>query len=374
MRFAQSKGLDDVGLQSAWILWNVVLNVPGNVAPKHVWVPIIDGLHDIVVAFYAALRFTHAATVTRYQLLIVGTAGFGSETHVLEVLEEILGRIELQVPLAIENERAAGDRSGGLPLGQMYSPADAGSLGWDFRRAIAAMYSAEDQASYQAAFRRVLRMQEVLSGHLRRVAENNELGGSLLVREIDGMIKQIGVAIVDLVDEPAPLDEGGEGELISGFIEFLTFYTLAFGEKKRIDGGRLEQCCDSLTVIGLRFFAIEHPVVLRHCIRCMELLKQSACKSAKTGKHLSVGGVLAFLWGIREVAIAQDRAELVHYVDSAMSKPVKLSDEGWELVQEGIRLRRDELIDRLQQRNDTVPENSAYAVLRELLKQGRQFD
>ena len=374
VKFAQSKGLDDVGLRSAWILWDVVLNVPRNIAPQHVWVPIIDGLHDIVVAFYSALNLKAAATVTRYQLLIVGTAGFGSEAHFLEVLEEILGRIELQVPLAIENEQAAGGPSGVVPLGQVYSPADPGSLGWDFRRAIAQLYVAEDQVSYQAEYRRVLRMQEILSSHLCRVAEHNEFGGSLLVREIDGMIKQIGVAIVDLVDEPAPLDEGGEGELISRFIEFLTFYTLAFGEKKRIDGGRLEQCCDSLTLIGLRFLAIEHPVVLRHSIRCMELLKESACKSAKAADHLSVGGVLAFLWGIREVAITQDRAEIVHYVDRAMSKPHNLSDGGWELAQEGIRLRREELIDRLQQSKDTAPGKSGYAVLRELLKQGRQID
>ena len=330
VKYAQSKGLDAVGLRSAWILWEVVLNVPRNIAPRHIWVPIIDGLHDIVVALYLSLRFTDVATVTRYQLLIVGTAGFGSNKHYLKVLEETLGRIELQVPLAIENEQADGGRRGVQPLGQIYSPADGGSLGWDFCRAIAALYAAEDQASYQAAYRRVVRMEEMLSNHFRRIAENNEFGGSLLAREIDAMIRQIAVAIADFVDTPAPFDEGNDEELISGFIGFLAFYTTAFREKTSIDGRRVEQCCDSLTYIGLRFWRINHPTVLRHCIRCIKAIIESVCKARTSANYLMFGDVFALLAGVRVVAIVDDCVDILHEVERAMSKPSFMADDEWE--------------------------------------------
>ena len=181
VKFAQSKGLDDVGLRSAWIFWEVVLDIPKNIAIPDVHVPIIDGLHDIAVAFYSAFSFKFAETVTRLQLLIVGTASFGDEAHFLGVVEEILGKIQLQVPLAIENEKAAGRPSGVLPLGHVYSPADTSSLGWVFRRAVADLFMAEDEAGYQVEYRRVLRLQVILSDHVCRVAKNNEFGGSLLV-------------------------------------------------------------------------------------------------------------------------------------------------------------------------------------------------
>ena len=367
VKYAQAKGLDAVGLRSAWILWEVVLNVPRNIAPKHIWVPIIDGLHDIVVALYSALRFTDAATVTRYQLLIVGTAGFGSNTHFLEVLEEILGRIELQVPLAIENAKAAGGRRGVLPLGQMYSPADPGSLGWDFRREIAELYMAENRASYQATYRRVVRMQEMLSSHLRRVAENNEFGGSLLVREIDGMIRQIAVAIADLVDKPAPLGEGGDEELISGFIGFLTFYTAAFREKTSVDGRRVEQCCDSVTYIGLRFLRSSRPTVLRHCIWCIESIIESVCKASTPPNYVMLGDVFALLAGIRKVAISYDQRELLRDIERASEKPSSMTGDEWERAQPSFRLRHEKFIERIKQRDPQPGGGKTEMLLRELL-------
>ena len=52
VKFAQSNGLDEVGLRSAWILWGATLDVPKRIAKADVYIPIVDGLHDIAVAFY----------------------------------------------------------------------------------------------------------------------------------------------------------------------------------------------------------------------------------------------------------------------------------------------------------------------------------
>ena len=91
---------------------------------------------------------------------------------------------------------------------------------------------AEDEAGYQAEFRLLLQVQEAYSNHLRNVARNNEFGGSALVREIDRMIKQIGVAIIDLVDKPAPFYQGNHDDLVSGFTKCFGFLRRRFSREK----------------------------------------------------------------------------------------------------------------------------------------------
>ena len=112
IKFAQSKGLDEVGLRSAWILSEIPHDLSKNVAIADIYGPLVDGLHDIAVAFYSASSFKLAETVTKRQLSILGTLHIREESHFLEVTKGVLDKIELQVPLAIKIEKAASRPSG----------------------------------------------------------------------------------------------------------------------------------------------------------------------------------------------------------------------------------------------------------------------
>ena len=148
--------------------------------------------------------------------------------------------------------------------------------------------------------------------------------------------------------------KAGEEEMISGFTRFLAFYSAAFREKSSIHGRRLEQCCDSLTYIGLRFLCSNRPSVLRHCIRCIESIIQSVCEASTPPNYLMLGDVFAFLTGVREVAIARENREIVHEVERALSKPSCMTDDEWEQAQESIQLRHEQLFERIGQR-DPLP-------------------
>lgn len=365
--FAQSKGLDEVGLRSARILWEATLDVPKRIAKADVYIPIVNGLHDIAVAFYSAFRFKFAETVTRYQSVIVGTASFSEASHFLEVLEAVLEKIELQVPLAIENEMAIGGRSGILPLGSAYSPTDPGSLGWEFVRSLAGLYMAEDEAGYQAEFRLLLQVQEAYSNHLRNVARNNEFGGSALVREIDRMIKQIGVAIIDLVDKPAPFYQGNHDDLVSGFTKCFGFYAGAFREKRSIDCREVEECSDSLVYMGLRFASIGHSTVLRQCLWCIQSIIRSICDSIEPANFSALGGVLALLWGVREANVARNEPDIEHELDRALDKPDNIGDDVWQQAQPSIERRREEFRKRLAEGGESPDRENAEALLRQLI-------
>ncbi|MDE0331257.1 MAG: hypothetical protein OXL41_05255, partial [Nitrospinae bacterium] len=349
------------------ILWEATLDVPKRIAKADVHIPIVNGLHDIAVASYSGFRFRFAETVTRYQMVIVGTASFSEASHYVEVLEAVLEKIELQVPLAIENEKAAGASSGILPLGSVYSPTDPASLGWEFVRGVAGLYAAEDEAAYQAEYRLLLQVQEAYSSHLRSVARNNEFEGSSLIREIDRMIKQIGVAIVDIIDQPAPFDQGNHDDLVSGFTKLLGFYAGVFREKRSMDGRRVEECTDSLVYMGLRFASNGHPTVLRHCLWCIQSIIGSICESIEPANFSTLGGVLALLWGVRESGVARNEPDIEHELDRALGKPANVGDDVWRQAQPTIKLRREELRKRLAEGGESPDRDKAETLLRELI-------
>lgn len=271
------------------------------------------------------------------------------------------------VRLAMENEKAAGGSSGLLPLGSVYSPADPASLGWDFVRSVAGLYMAEDEAGFQAEYRLLLQVQEAYSNHLRSVARNNEFGGSALVRDIDRMIKQIGVAIVDLVDKPAPFDRGNLDELVSGFTGFLGFYPSAFREKRSVDARRAEECSDSLVYVGLRFASVGHPIVLRHCIRCVRSIVGSICESIEPANFPALGGVLALLWGVREARVAGNEPDIEHELDRALDRPANVGDGVWRQAQPAVGLRREEFRKRMAEGSEPANRENAETLLRTLM-------
>ena len=367
VKFAQSKGLDEVGLRSAWILSEIAVDVPKNIAMADIFIPLIEGLHGIAIAFYRACNSALVKTVTKRQLLILNMAGFGNGTYFLEVAKELLDRIEFQVPLAIRDEEATGYSSGVSPLGHAYSPAETSSLGWVFRRDLAGLYVLEDEAAYRGAYARILQFLEILSDHLCTVAANNEFGGSVLVREIDHMIKQIGIAIVEFLDEPAPLDQGNDEALISGFTRFPAFYSEAFRDKQTIDNRRVVRCFDSLTYIGLRFLSIDRPIVLRHCVWCMESIIGSLWESIRPQDYSTLGDVLSLLWGVREVTATQDQADIVHDLNRALGKPSNLTDDQWQQARKVIARRRDQLLERLGQPDRQPRRENAETLIRKLL-------
>ena len=368
VKFAQSQGLDEVAFQSASILAEIPFDVPKNIAVDDLHAPLVDGLHDIAVAFYSNRRFRLAEAVTKNQFQMLSTLLIREEIHFLEVLTEVLEKTAIQIPLAIVNENAAGHADGYMPLRHAYDSTDMLSVGWLFRNTLGWLYQAEDERAYQNTYAQTMRFEHILSDHLRAVAENNEFGSSLLLREIDSLIKHIAITVANFIDEPAPLDQGNHYELIRGFIRLLAFYPAAFRDKSSIHARRVEQCSDTISYIALRFLSSDPPVVPRHCVWSIESVVESYCQTTHPPNYFTLADVFALLWGIREVALAQDHAEIVQDLDRALGQPSSLTDDQWEQALEPIQLRREQLLERLREPDSLPHRNSAESLLRQLLQ------
>ena len=368
VKFAQSQGLDEVAFQSASILADIPLHVRENIAWTDLYAPLVDGLHDIAVAFYTDRRFELAEAVTKNHFLMLSTLRFREDIHFLEVLSEVLEKIALQVPLAIDNEHAAGHADGYMPLKHAYDATDMVSVGWLFGNTLRWLYQANDERAYQNTYAQTLRFLHFLSDHLREVAQNNEFGSSLLLREIDGLIKHIAITVADFIDDPAPFDQGNHDELIRGFVRLLAFYPAAFRDKSSIHARRVAQCSDTISYIALRFLSSGRPAVLTHCVWCIESVIGSYCQTTHPPNYFTLADVFALLWGIREVALAQDHAEIVQDLDRALGQPSSLTDDQWEQAREAIQLRREQLLERLRERDSLPHRDNAESLLRQLLQ------
>ena len=278
LKFAQSRGLEEVPYQSAAILTEMVYDLPKGIPFADLHASLVDGLHDIAVGFHSDGRFEMAEAVTKNQLLILNALSL-EKAGFPEAVGKVFEKIALQVPLAIEIERAVEPAQAYRPLKHAYESTNMLSLAWLFGNALRWLYATEDEPAYRDQYEQVLRMAYVVSDHLRRVAHDNEFVSSVLLEEIDGLIRHIAITVADYIDNPAPFDQGNQDELVRGFIQLLAFYPAAFRDKSAIHAPRMEQCCQTVAYIGLRFLLSGRPDVLLNCVWSIESVVKSYCRT-----------------------------------------------------------------------------------------------
>ena len=366
LRFAKSQGLEDIPCQSASILTEMIYHVPKGIpfADLHAW--LVDGLDDIAAAFHSDGRFELAEAVTKNQFLILSALSW-QKTGFPEALGEVLEKIALQAPLAIQNERTAEPAGAYRPLKHAYDSTDMLSLARLFGNALRWLHHVDDEPAYRDQYAQVLRTADLVSNHLRRVAQDNEFGDSALVQEIDGLIRHIAIAVADYIENPAPFDQGNQDELVRGFIGLLAFYPAAFRDKNVIHAPYVEQCCDTVGYIGVRFLSAGHQSVLLNCVWCIESVVESYCRTAHPPDYFILGEVFARLWVTREIAAARHCADIVAHLDRALARPPDLTDEQWEQARNPIRVRRERFLERLGEAHDPPRRDRAETLLRALL-------
>ena len=367
LKFAQSRGLEEVRYQSAAILTEMVYDLPKGIPFADLHASLVDGLHDIAVGFHSDGRFEIAEAVTKNQLLILSALSF-EKAGFPEAVGKVFEKIALQVPLAIKNEKAVEPAEAYRPLNHTYDSTDMLSLAWRFGNALRWLYATEDEPAYRDQHEQVLRIAHVVSDHLRMVARDNEFGSSVLLREIDGLIRHIAITVADYIDKPAPFDQGNQDELVRGFIRLLAFYPAAFRDKNAIHTPRMKQCCRTVAYIGLRFLLSGRPNVLLNCVWCIESVVESYFQTAGRPDYLILGDVFAILWAAREVAAARDCADIVAHLDSVLSQPSYLTDDQWEQIRNHIPAGRERLLEHLDELDDPLRQDRVETLLRELLQ------
>lgn len=371
IKYAQGKGLDEVAFQSAAILSKVAEAAPKDTAGTDIHVPVIDGLVEIAMHLYGKRSYGLAEEVNGHHFSILAQLLQRQDYYFDDVLRHVLEKMEMLAPVAIISESMAGRLSTVHPLGKAYALVSPNSLGYLFEQAAATLPRLDTEREWINPYHDLIDIADIIADHLRKMAENNEFGESFLLWEIDQSIKHISKVISRIVSQPLRQNHGDENDLIDKLLSILAFYWVAFRSKKATSGRRADDCCESLMFIGLQFLERGHPEVLRACISNIRSIVESYCEIAQPPAPYSIGDLLANLWGIRMILVAQHNNALTQEVDRALvAKPRGLTDEQWQATQEAIMRRRQQLEERLAQRDDRMGRpDSGERLLRRLLQE-----
>ena len=371
VKYAQSKGLDDVVYQSASILSRVSLASTKDTAETDIHIPVLDGLFEISAYLYGKRSFALAEEVNGHHFSILALLLQRGDYYFEDVLRHVLEKMEALAPLALLSEVMAGHLSMVHPLGKAYGLVSQNSLGYLFDQAAATLPKVDVEREWANPYHDLVEIVDIIADHLRKIAENNEFGESSLIWELDHLIKHISIVIIRLIEHPLRPDNGDESDLIDKLHWVLAFYWVVFRGKKSVSKRRADECSDSLALIGLLFFAQGHPEVLRICVSNIRSILESYCETSQSPDHYTIGDLLAHLWGIRMVLIAKGNEVLTREVDQALTtKPRALTEEQWKAAQQAIELRREQLEEHLAERDDRMQRpDRAEAVLRRLLRE-----
>lgn len=375
VKYAQSKGLDDVAFQSAGILSKVSESAPKDIDKTDIHVPVINGLVEIAMYLYGKRRYELAEEVNGHHFSILAQLLQRQDHYFDGVLRHVLEKMEMLAPLAVVSESMAGRLSTVRPLGKAYGLGSPNSLGYLFERAAMTLPKVDAEREWINPYHDLIDIAEIIALHLRRMAENNEFGESFLLWEIDQSIKHISKVIARIVDKPLRQVHADATELIDKLLWILAFYWVAFRSKKTVSGRRADDCSEFLMFIGLKFLERGHPEVLRDCISNIRSIVESYCEIAQPAELYTIGDLLAHLWGIRMVLIEWHNDALTQEVDQALTtKPRGLADEQWQAAHEAIMRRRQQLEERLAQRDDHLGgPDSGELLLRRLLQKDLQI-
>jgi len=350
---AREKGLDEVVFQSAGILSKIAKDAPKDVPATDVHIPVMDGLREIAFYFYRKNSIGLAEAVNGHAFKILSELLHRQDRTFREILRHVLLTMEMLAPVAILSEKTVGRLTVVDPLGQAYGLVHPSSLGYLFETAARTLPNLDKQREWLNPYSEVIAIGEIISNHLRKIAENNELGESFVLWNINQTIKHISMVIKNLLDRPLRREHGDEEELVNRLVSILAFYWVAFREKKTINDRRANECCDSLAYIGLAFFESGYSDVLSVCVSNIHSIVESYCETTQPVSPYTIGDFFAYLWGCRIVLVAKNQDALVEEVDKILSsKPLGLSDEKWLAAQEAIMRRRRQLEERLAERDD----------------------
>jgi hypothetical protein len=373
-KYAQSKGLDEVPFQAAPSLAAIVPASPKDVSETDICVPVVDGLAGIALYLYGKRQYALAEEVNGHLFTTLKVLLERRDYYFEDMLRHVLEKVESLAPLALVNEALSPRLTTTYPLHKVYGLANRDSLAYLFARAAEILPAVDADRAWLNPYRDLVDLMDVIAKHLRKIAESSEFGASFLLWEVDQLIKQLAKVLVALViDKPLRPERADEQDVIDKFKWILAFYWVAFKGKKTVSEQRADDCAESLSYIGLLFYARGHVDVLRTCATNISSILESYCETTKEPDKYVIGDLLAHVWGIRLVlAHRGDAAAALQEVDNRLqTKPRSLADERWQQVQEAILLRRRQLEERLEEDAGPMRGDDGEDLLRRLLGEVR---
>lgn len=217
-----------------------------------------------------------------------------------------------------------------------------------------------------------MKINEVIYGHFRNLAEKVDFDTSFLLWHIIKTIKHIARVYLSILQEREHDDYGHMPELVRQVLWYEAFFRIVFSKATKINKHRAEEACDVLAWIVLSFCDAGYLEVDMDFAKTsagnITSIMNSYSKTCKDPDPYDVADFLIFLWLIRLFAEAKKNTTLIKLIDEKMAKPKMFADDKWQEVLKALEDRKEQLNERLYESDRFYLEENATSLLRKILR------
>ncbi len=348
VKYAQELNLKEMPYQSAIIVAEISIYSQENIDDVDIHIPIVDGLYDIAKIYYLQQNALLGNNVVGAMMSILQKLLDREDYCFKNVLKHVLDKVELLIPLAIANESLETKITMHQLLEKVYGLIYNNSLGYLYSNSTK-FVKVDSTRPHLNPYSEIIEITDIIQRHFRNIAELNDINNSMILWEINELIKHIAEVIINLLQHSKKQKIQGIDELIDKFKWVLSFFWVAFNKKEYINLRRIKESSETLAYIGILFDKYGYPDILMDCIGHIRSLIDSYSTTTNHVDDYGLADLYEYLWGIRILAIAKNDKGLITKIDAELNKkPASLSDEEWTSIQSTIKLRQEQLEERLE--------------------------
>lgn len=367
VEYAQKKDLTEVIFQSAGILSRISLQAPEKISIMDVHIPVVDGIQKIAIKLYIKQEYILAENLVGHPMEVLNKLTANREDRFKDLLRHVLELIEGLVPYSIANEALQERLTLQYPLSKVYGGVNSNSLG-NLLGKYNQYIEIDEDRPWINPYHEIIDILDIYQRHFRNVGERTEFGNSFLLWELIHLIKDISIVVSQMIERPLREGYGDEQEVVDKLEWIISFMWVAFNKKKIINQRWADDAGDVLAYVGILFFDMGYPEVMRSSVSHIKSIINSYCEISGVPDLYAIGDLYAHLWCMRILAALNDNVAVIGAIDEVLQeKPDVLTDGQWQNAQETIELRRNQLIERMGEIDRRMLRDSAEELLSRIL-------
>lgn len=357
---AQAEGFNDAGLRAGKTLLRFAVNVPTTIQDVNIYLPVVDGWNEIILAFLMARGGLLANEVMRNMMAFVH--------HILKlrprliefILDLVLGKLYALVPLMVANETRF----------------DAPFAPYDLTKPEAIGYLIEESKSlinteegeWVNPYHEFMDLNEKVYGHFRQIADHVDIGSSNLFWNITQNIKHISQLYLRELRNPVTAEARWTGELVNQITWYSSSLWSVCSKAKVINHYFAYDACNVLACIAMAFYEEGHLDVTETCAGNIASIADSYGQKTNDRTGYEVADLLVLIWHIRILAEAKEDAAMVEKIDQIINRLKILQNERAAVILEAFEYRKYQLSQELHNYRPMPLDDTATFLLNKLLR------
>jgi len=352
IKLAQEGGLAEAAFEGSKSLLKLASGLKPTVGIAEAHLSIVTALRDITHRFLLADKGAVARETVKH-LMQLNWVLLEQDHYQLEYcLAESLSALKALAPIVFLQEKGQPFALTNLPVAAAYELTEPSSLPYFVAKAAARVKRDADR-DWVNPYSDFIRLNEVISRHLRELAETPGCGDSALMWHIGRMVGHIANVYSFLLRKSPPDTEVEDhrSELVGGTFWYVDTLSRAFDKTPPASLRWADDVTEQLASIGMSLCAAGFPEVAGVCGSHIRSIAQSCYPKARFPHDIA--DLLMGIWKLRLFAELQGHIKIVSALDKKLERLPEIKEDQWHVFEEALALRKKQFEEDLD-RGDRV--------------------